>query len=61
MSLVDSAAAFERKCKDAKNGEDLFNGLKALGVTDFNTLAFTLGTPQKAALRGNDSCGCQFE
>ena len=47
MSLVDSAAAFERKCKDAKNGEDLFNGLKALGVTDFNTLAFTLGTPQK--------------
>ena len=48
MSIVDSAAAFERKCKELGGGEDLFNGLNTLGVTDFSTLAFTLGTPQKA-------------
>ena len=48
MSIVDSAAAFERKCKELRGGEDLFNGLNTLGVTDFSTLAFTLGTPQKA-------------
>ena len=47
MSLVDSAAAFERKCKDLRGGEDLFNGLIGLGIRDFSTLAFTLGTPQK--------------
>ena len=48
MSIVDSAAAFERKCKELRGGEDLFTGLSALGVKDFSTLAFTLGTPQKA-------------
>eukprot|EP00435_Cladocopium_sp_Y103_P066264 s14_g28.t1 len=48
MSIVDSAAAFERKCKELRGGEELHNGLKALGVSDFSTLAFTLGTPQKA-------------
>eukprot|EP00435_Cladocopium_sp_Y103_P048363 s108_g14.t1 len=48
MSIVDSAAAFERKCKELRGGEELFNGLKTLGVGDFSTLAFTLGTPQKA-------------
>ena len=48
MSIVDSAAAFERKCKELRGGDDLFAGLSALGVTDFSTLAFTLGTPQKA-------------
>ena len=47
MSLGDSAAAFERKCKDLRGGEDLFNGLIGLGIRDFSTLAFTLGTPQK--------------
>ena len=48
MSIVDSAAAFERKCKELRGGEALFAGLIALGVKDFSTLAFTLGTPQKA-------------
>eukprot|EP00435_Cladocopium_sp_Y103_P017720 s5862_g4.t1 len=48
MSIVDSAAAFERKCKELRGGDDLFTGLKNLGVSDFSTLAFTLGTPQKA-------------
>eukprot|EP00435_Cladocopium_sp_Y103_P035504 s3763_g9.t1 len=48
MSIVDSSAAFERKCKELRGGEDLFNGLKALGVSDFSTLAFPWGTPQKA-------------
>ena len=47
MSLVDSAAAFERKCKDLRGGDILYEGLSALGITDFSTLAFTLGTPQK--------------
>ena len=48
MSIVDSAAAFERKCKELRGGEDLYTGLIGLGVKDFSTLAFTLGTPQKA-------------
>ena len=47
MSLVDSSAAFERKCRDLKGGDELFEGLSALGIGDFTTLAFTLGTPQK--------------
>ena len=47
MSLVDSSAAFERKCRDLKGGDALFEGLSALGIGDFSTLAFTLGTPQK--------------
>ena len=48
MSIIDSEAAFERKCKDLRNGEELYNGLQQIGVRDFSTLAFTLGTPQKA-------------
>ena len=48
MSLVDSEAAFERKCKELRDGADLFNGLIAQGIKDFSTLAFALGTPQKA-------------
>lgn len=48
MSLVDSAAAFERKCKELKGGDEMFDGLEKLGVSDFSTLAFVLGTPQKA-------------
>ena len=47
MSLVDSSAAFERKCRDLKGGDALFEGLANLGISDFSTLAFTLGTPQK--------------
>ena len=47
MSLVDSSAAFGRKCRDFKGGDTLFEGLAALGISDFSTLAFTLGTPQK--------------
>ena len=48
MSIVDSTAAFERKCKELRGGTELFNGLSGLGANDFSTLAFTLGTPQKA-------------
>ena len=48
MSIIDSEAAFERKCNDLRNGEELYNGLQKIGVRDFSTLAFTLGTPQKA-------------
>ena len=48
MSIVDSAAAFERKCRELRGGDELFDGLSNLGVKDFSTLAFTLGTPQKA-------------
>ena len=39
MSLVDSSAAFERKCRDLKGGDALFEGLSALGISDFSTLA----------------------
>ena len=46
MSLVDSSTAFERKCRDLKGGDELFEGLSALGICDFSTLAFSLGTPQ---------------
>ena len=48
MSIFDSAAAFERKCKELRGGEELITGLSTLGVTDFSTLAFTLGTSQRA-------------
>ena len=48
MSIVDSAAAFERKCKELKGGDELLDGVEKLGVSDFSTLAFTWGTPQKA-------------
>ena len=48
MSIVDSEATFERKCKELRNGTELYEGLEKLGVRDFSTLAFTLGTPQKA-------------
>ena len=47
MSIVDNSAAFERKCKDLKGGDKLFEGLSALGIVDFTTLAFALGTPLK--------------
>ena len=45
MSIIDSEAAFERKCKELRNCDELFNGLDRLGIKDFSTLAFTLGTP----------------
>ena len=48
MSIVDSAAAFERKCREQREGEALFEGLSAQGIRDYSTLAFALGTPQKA-------------
>ena len=40
MSIVDSAAAFERKCKELKGGDELFDGLEKLGVSDFSTQKF---------------------
>ena len=40
MSIVDSAAAFYGNRKDIRGGEALFAGLLALGVKDFNALAF---------------------
>ena len=45
---MDSTAASERKCKEPKGGDKLFDGLEKLDVSDFDTLAFALGTPQKA-------------
>jgi len=45
MSIIDSEAAFERKCKELRNCDELFNGLDRLGIKDFSTLASTLGTP----------------
>ena len=35
MSIIDSEAAFERKCKELRNGDELFNGLDRLGIKDF--------------------------
>ena len=34
MSIIDSEAAFERKCKELRNGDELFNGLDRLGIKD---------------------------
>ena len=48
MSIIDSEAAFERKCKKLRNGDELYNGLGRLGVKDCSTLASMLGTQQKA-------------
>ena len=48
MSIVDSASAFDRKCQELREDDDLLAGLKVLGVCDSSTLAFTLGTQQKA-------------
>ena len=48
MSIVDSEAAFTRKCKELRNGAELHEGLARLEIKDFSTLAFALGTPQKA-------------
>ena len=48
MSVVDRAAAFERKCNELRGGEELIPGLSTLGVTDFSTLAFTLGESHRA-------------
>ena len=61
MSLVDSAAAFERKRKEQREGDALFEGLSAQGIRDFSTLAFALGTPQKAPTDEQfDDLGAQF-
>ena len=45
MSIIDSGTAFGRKCKELRDCDELFNGLDRLGIKDFSTLAFTLGTP----------------
>ena len=45
MCIIVSEAAFERKCKEVRSCDELFNGLDRLGIKDFSTLAFTLGKP----------------
>ena len=44
MTLIDSAAAFERRCDQLRGGlKELF---ATAGITTFSSLAFKVGTPQ---------------
>ncbi len=44
MTLVDSEAAFEKRCSELQDG--LFDLLNAVGISRFSQLAFCVGTPQ---------------
>ena len=60
MTLVDSKAAFERRCKD-KPAEDVFTKLAANGVETFASLAYACGTPQeKPSTREFDDFAAQI-
>ena len=48
MSLIDSAASFEKRCTDIDSSGALWTGLKSQDVTCFSAFAFTIGTPQSA-------------
>ena len=46
MSLIDSEAAFQKRCEELLDGlHDMFTHLQ---ITTFSSLAFTVGTPQQA-------------
>ena len=46
MSLIDSEAAFQKRCDELLDGlHDMFTHLQ---ITTFSSLAFTVGTPQQA-------------
>ena len=45
MSLIDSEAAFEKRCNELMAG--LHNMFEYMQVTTFSTLAFAVGTPQQ--------------
>lgn len=44
MTLVDSEAAFEKRCSELQDG--LYDILSAIGVSTFSKLAFAVGSPQ---------------
>ena len=44
MTLVDSEAAFEKRCSELRDG--LCDLLTAVGISTFSQLAFAVGTPQ---------------
>ena len=46
MALVDSAASFEKRCKELQNG--LYETMSDAGIETFSGLAFSVGTPQSA-------------
>lgn len=48
MTLIDSAATFEKRCNDIDDTGGLLNGLKDQDIKCFSALAFTIGTPQVA-------------
>eukprot|EP00435_Cladocopium_sp_Y103_P065100 s379_g27.t1 len=48
MTLVDSAASFEKRCSEIDDSGALLAGLKTNGIKSFSALAFTVGTPQVA-------------
>ncbi|CAE7415247.1 unnamed protein product [Symbiodinium sp. CCMP2592] len=46
MSLIDSKAEFESRCKDVCGSSALLENLRAKGIESFSSLAFACGTPQ---------------
>ena len=46
MSLIDSSAEFESRCRDVCGDTTLLERLKAAGIGSFPSLAFACGTPQ---------------
>ncbi|CAE7912272.1 unnamed protein product, partial [Symbiodinium necroappetens] len=45
-TVIESEAAFERRCLDVRGDGSLLAGLSGQGVKTFRSLAFALGTPQ---------------
>ena len=45
-TIIESQAAFERRCLEVRGDGSLNAGLAGQGVKTFRSLAFALGTPQ---------------
>ena len=55
MTLIDSTAAFEKRCDELRPGlKDVFG---ASFVTTFSELAFAVGTPQSPVTDAATLCG----
>ena len=48
MTLVESEAAFQQRCREITGNDDLYTELSRAGVKTFSSMAFSLGTPQTA-------------
>ena len=45
MTLVDSVAAFEARCNEIDDSNQMFRLLSRQGLNTFSSLAFAIGTP----------------